>query len=158
MTALKRSRRTPAEHRAAARNTAGRTQTTARPREPEPHTRVFVYGTLLAGESNHRHMAGARLIGEARTEPTFRLYDLGPFPGLVAVGSHSVIGEVYEVDEPTLAMLDRLEGHPRFYVRESIILETGAAVQSYLLMPHQVIGRPIIVSGSWRAHTKGTPT
>jgi gamma-glutamylcyclotransferase (GGCT)/AIG2-like uncharacterized protein YtfP len=74
-------------------------------------TRVFVYGTLLAGEPNHRVLAGARLVANARTEPAFELRDLGPFPGLVSSGAHAVAGEVYEVDEATLAALDRLEGH-----------------------------------------------
>ena len=65
-------------------------------------TRVFVYGTLLAGEPNHRVLAGARLVANARTEPAFELRDLGPFPGLVSGGAHAVAGEVYEVDEATL--------------------------------------------------------
>jgi gamma-glutamylaminecyclotransferase len=137
---------------------SGRLQGRTRKQRIEPRTRIFVYGTLLAGESNHRYLEHARFVGEVRTEPAFRLYDLGPFPGLVAVGDHAILGEVYDVDEPTLAMLDRLEGHPRFYVRRSIVLESGEAVQTYLLMPHQVVGRPIITSGSWRAHQKGTPT
>ncbi|MEZ4323566.1 MAG: gamma-glutamylcyclotransferase family protein, partial [Polyangiales bacterium] len=90
-------------------------------------TRVFVYGTLLAGEPNHRVLAGARLVANARTQPAFELRDLGPFPGLVSGGAHAVAGEVYEVDEATLAALDRLEGHPRFYRRTRIALEDGAA-------------------------------
>ena len=137
---------------------SGRLQARTRKQGAEPRTRVFVYGTLLAGESNHRHLASARFVGEAKTEAAFRLYDLGPYPGLVAVGGDAVMGEVYEVDEPILAMLDRLEGHPRFYVRKGIVLDSGETVQSYLLMPHQVVGRPIIALGSWRAHTKGTST
>ena len=128
----------------------------SRAQDAAPWTRVFVYGTLLAGESNHRYLTSARLVSEAKTEAAFRLYDLGPYPGLVAVGGHAVFGEVYEVDEPTLATLDRLEGHPRFYVRKSIVLASGDAVETYLLMPHQVVGRPIIVSGSWRLHQKDT--
>ena len=95
-------------------------------------TRVFVYGTLLAGEPNHRVLAGARLVANARTEPAFELRDLGPFPGLVSGGAHAVAGEVYEVDEATLAALDRLEGHPRFYRRTRIALEDGVAVETYL--------------------------
>ncbi len=55
---------------------------------------------------------------------------------------------------PTLAALDRLEGHPRFYRRTRIALEDGAAVETYLLAPEQVEGRPVIDSGSWRARRK----
>jgi gamma-glutamylcyclotransferase (GGCT)/AIG2-like uncharacterized protein YtfP len=137
---------------------SGHLQGRTRDQDVEPRTQVFVYGTLLAGESNHRYLAHARLITETKTVAAFRLYDLGPYPGLVEVGSDAVLGEVYDVDEPTLATLDRLEGHPRFYVRKSIVLESGATVQTYLLMPHQVVGRPIITSGSWRVHRKGILT
>lgn len=117
-------------------------------------TRVFVYGTLLAGEPNHRLLTGARLVAEARTKPAFELRDLGAFPGLVSGGAHAVAGEVYEVDEATLAALDRLEGHPRFYRRTTIALEDGAAVETYLLAPEQVEGRPVIASGNWRSRRK----
>ena len=123
----------------------------ARQRELEVLTRMFVYGTLLAGEHNHRYLVGARLIGEARTPAAFRLYDLGAFPGLVRGGDHSVVGEVYAVDEATLASLDRLEGHPDFYRRTDIVLADGTSALTYLLAPEQVEGRPVIASGSWRA-------
>ena len=124
--------------------------------EADVRTRVFVYGTLLSGERNHRYLVHARLIAEARTQPAFTLHDLGGFPGLVSGGDHAVVGEVYEVDEPTLAAMDRLESHPDFYRRTSIVLEDGSAVEAYLLPPEQVSDRPIIASGSWRARDKAT--
>ena len=113
------------------------------------HTRVFVYGTLLAGEPNHRLLTGARLVAEARTKPAFELRDLGAFPGLVRGGEHAVAGEVYEVDEATLAALDRLEGHPRFYERRTVRLEDGDEVAAYVLPIEQAHGRPRIPSGDW---------
>lgn len=119
-------------------------------------TRVFVYGTLLAGEPNHPVLAGARHVANARTQPAFELRDLGPFPGLVSGGAHAVAGEVYEVDEATLAALDRLEGHPRFYRRTRIALDDGTKVETYLLSPEQVEGRPVIPSGNWRSRRKET--
>lgn len=118
---------------------------------PKSQRRVFVYGTLLAGEGNHRLLATATLVGEARTEPAFELRDLGHFPGLVKRGACSVTGEVYEVDAATLAALDRLEGHPRFYRRVCIALDDGTNVETYLLTPEQVEGRPVIPSGNWRS-------
>jgi gamma-glutamylcyclotransferase (GGCT)/AIG2-like uncharacterized protein YtfP len=128
----------------------------ARTREVPARTLVFVYGTLLAGERNHRHLTGARLVAEARTKPTFWLHDLGAFPGMVAGGDHAVVGEVYEVDEATLAALDRLEDHPRFYRRTGITLDDGTIAVTYLLSPEQVVGHPILASGNWRARHKDT--
>jgi gamma-glutamylcyclotransferase (GGCT)/AIG2-like uncharacterized protein YtfP len=123
-------------------------------RQRRATTRVFVYGTLLAVEGNHRLLATATLVGEARTEPVFELRDLGYFPGLVKSCACSVAGEVYEVDAPTLARLDALEGHPRFYCRARIALEGGAIVEIYLLTPEKVEGRPVIASGNWRSRRK----
>ena len=63
-------------------------------------------------------------------------------------------GEVYKVDEATLAALDRLEGYPRFYRRTRIALENSAAIETYLLAPEHVEDRPVIGSGNWRARRK----
>lgn len=74
--------------------------------------RVFVYGTLKRGESNHRLLARSRFVGVATTEPRFRLLEAygGAYPYLVA-GQQSIRGEVYEIDGGTLYSLDRLEGY-----------------------------------------------
>jgi gamma-glutamylcyclotransferase (GGCT)/AIG2-like uncharacterized protein YtfP len=67
----------------------------------------------MSGQGNHRLIANTRFLGAARTAAGFTLYDLGAFPGMVAEGSGAVEGEVYAIDDATLARLDRLEGHPR---------------------------------------------
>lgn len=126
----------------------------ARKGQRRARTRVFVYGTLLTGERNHRLLQNAKLVAMGRTKPAFELRDLGLFPALVRGGDHAVVGEVYEVDMATLAALDLLEGHPRFYRRTRIVLDDGAVVQTYLLTPQQVEGRPVIVSGNWRSRRK----
>jgi gamma-glutamylaminecyclotransferase len=120
----------------------------------EPTARVFVYGTLLVGESNHHYLAEARLVREAKTRPAFRLYDLGTHPGLVAGGEYAVSGEVYEVDATTLAALDQLEEHPDVYRRTHIVLDDGTELETYLMPPELVAGHPVIASGSWRARSK----
>ncbi|NOJ92338.1 gamma-glutamylcyclotransferase [Corallococcus coralloides] len=117
-------------------------------------TRVFVYGTLLSGEPNQHLLRGARFVCQAQTPPHFTLYDCGPFPALASAGQHTVGGEVYEVDAPTLAALDRLEGHPHFYQRSPITLDGGARVEAYLFPAARLVGRPTIESGSWRAYLK----
>lgn len=114
-------------------------------------TRVFVYGTLRRGEGNHRLLVGARFVGEARTEPSFTLCDLGAYPAMLEGGATSIVGEVYEVDERTLDALDRLEGHPRYYRRAPIALADGESVEAYLLPADRAWGPTrTIDGGDWR--------
>ena len=112
-------------------------------------TRIFTYGTLMTGQPNHRLLTGARMLGQARTEARFDLVDLGPFPGMVTGGTTAVTGEVYAVDQVTLAALDRLEGHPRFYERKTIRLANGQWIATYIY-PQRPSGRPLIKNGDWR--------
>ena len=73
--------------------------------------RLFVYGTLKRGLSNHGWMAGQQFIAEARTAPEYRMVDCGGYPGMFAVklGGVSILGEIWEVDEAGRQKLDILE-------------------------------------------------
>ena len=113
---------------------------------------VFVYGTLRQDEVNHDLLVQARFVEEGRTEPCFELFDLGAFPAMSADGQTAVLGEVYAVDDATLARLDRLEGHPSFYQRTQIRLDDGQEVQAYLMDRNRMRGRVLIPSGDWCAH------
>ncbi len=79
---------------------------------------------------------------------------LGAFPALIEGGTTRVVGEVYEVDDATLAALDRLEGVPRFYVRLPVRLERGAPVDAYVLPAERVVGRNAIPGGDWRGYQR----
>lgn len=116
--------------------------------------KIFVYGTLLRLQGNHRLLARSRLLREARTKPKFQMHSLGGFPGVVGGGSHAIVGELYDVDAATLAALDRLEGHPSFYRRTVIHLDDGERVEAYLLPRDRVAHCPVIQSGSWLEHRK----
>ena len=116
---------------------------------------VFVYGTLRQEEVNHDLLVRARFVAEARTEPCFELFDLGAFPAMSVDGQTAVVGEVYAVDDATLARLDHLEGHPRLYQRTQIRLEDGQEVQTYLMDRARVRGCVRIASGDWRGHRAG---
>ena len=74
---------------------------------------VFVYGSLKRGLSNEHWLAGQEFVAEAVTEPGYRMYDWGGYPGLVETGSPdnglAIHGEVWRVDDRCLAALDRLE-------------------------------------------------
>lgn len=122
------------------------------PRRRRGHTRVFVYGSLMSGLYNHRLLEGARLIGQDRTRSAFSLQDLGSFPAMAAGGSTAVVGEVWEVDAPTLAELDRLEGHPRLYQRTRVVLASRRHAETYLMPLERVVDRPQVPGGDWRAY------
>jgi gamma-glutamylaminecyclotransferase len=114
--------------------------------------RIFVYGSLRRGLGNHGQLAGATFDGTATTRPGFRLYDLGAFPGMVAVGNGLVVGEVYLVDHELLERLDWFESHPRWYRRTPIHLNDGSSAEAYLLELRHVEDRPEVSSGDWAAH------
>jgi gamma-glutamylcyclotransferase (GGCT)/AIG2-like uncharacterized protein YtfP len=113
--------------------------------------RIFVYGTLMRGEVNAHLLAEARFLGAARTERRYELVDLGEYPALCERGTVSVSGELYEVDEATLTLLDDLEGHPELYRRAPIALEGGVEVQCYVFVAtNRPATRRAIASGDWR--------
>lgn len=121
------------------------------PRAPADRARVFVYGSLLSGEANHRELAGATLVGPAATSPVFTLVDLGPYPALLRGGVQSVKGELFLVDAGVLARLDAFEGHPELYTRATISLADGTSAEAYLFDRAKAEGCEIIASGDWRA-------
>ena len=114
--------------------------------------KIFVYGTLMAGESNHSVLdcETTEYLGEAVTSRGFALYNLGGFPGMVCEGNDAVVGEIYKITPSTLRQLDILEGHPQFYRRSIIELQTGEQIQTYVLHGEYVRGCPLIKSGSWK--------
>ena len=79
------------------------------------------------------------------------LHDLGPFPMAIA-GSGRIHGELYGVDITGLARLDVLEGYPRLYDRQQLLLDGGARAWVYLGRPNQVRHVAAIPSGRWHGH------
>ncbi len=89
--------------------------------------KVFVYGTLLAGESNHGWLRGASYLGPWTTRRSFRLIDVGPYPVLCRGGRTAITGEVYRISRLILQRLDVLEGYPQDYSRQLIATPWGRA-------------------------------
>ena len=116
--------------------------------------RLFIYGTLLRGGSNHAKQlqnSGAQWLGSNHTRPAFRLLDFGPFPALLRGGQTSVAGEVLEVTSEVLAKLDQFERCPRLYRRESVNLMDGTQAWAYVMHPDRAATRRSqpIASGVW---------
>jgi len=112
--------------------------------------KVFVYGTLKRGHSNSILLANATFLGECATSPEYTMYSYGAFPAVVNHGNTPVKGEVYEVNQEVMEDLDRLEGHPRWYVREIIKTPFGDA-WIYLMPEHRLEnGAEVVELGEWK--------
>jgi gamma-glutamylaminecyclotransferase len=88
-------------------------------------TLLFAYGTLKRGGRGNRWLALQRFVGEAVTEPRYRLVDLGQYPGLVMDEAKGLVvrGELWEVDGDCLAELDDYEYAPELYTRGKVAIQ-----------------------------------
>lgn len=90
---------------------------------------IFVYGTLKFNQPNHYWLTNpengiARAISSGKTAKEYPMliatrYNI-PFLLKVPGVGNQINGEIYAINEPMLAKLDELEGHPEFYLREKI--------------------------------------
>lgn len=94
--------------------------------------KLFVYGTLKRGHRNHYLIERASYLGTAKSGESFMLV-AGHIPYMYrenGVGSRTS-GEIYAVSPDLLNFLDRLEGHPHWYRRETIAtIEDGSKERS----------------------------
>lgn len=99
--------------------------------------RIFTYGTLKRGQCRNHVVASHTFCGEATTKPNYRLYTQGSYPCLKKVEGlgESIPGEVWEIDEECLKKLDRIEGHPTLYKRETIELNEFDSIVAYFYQP-----------------------
>lgn len=96
--------------------------------------KLFVYGTLQRGFGNHRRLADAQFISSGTSVKPYVLFNCG-FPMAVpfteAQDTHPLLpitGEVFEVTEKQLNSCDQLEGHPRWYKRDTIQINTDNGI------------------------------
>jgi gamma-glutamylcyclotransferase (GGCT)/AIG2-like uncharacterized protein YtfP len=123
---------------------------------------VFVYGTLRAGEVNDIGKAAARneiaapnLLGTATVKG--HLFDFGLYPGLVVdEAGVDVIGDVYEIEDALVAVLDEIEavypGNEELFIARDVMLKVDGDVLNcrfYPVTPNAVNGLPEIRSGDW---------
>ena len=110
--------------------------------------KVFVYGTLKSNQPNNyvlqnggaylenspqkKEFKPAKLISKAETIQKYPLviaskYNIPYLLDKPGVG-YQIKGEVYEIDDLLLAILDDFEGHPDYYLRreESVKLQLDA--------------------------------
>ena len=114
---------------------------------------ISVYGSLRKNMSNyHYYLSDSEYKGTFTTEPEYTLHSLSHYPGLKQNGNHSVVMEVYEVDENTLDNLNQLEGYypgrkATFYNRIEINTPWGKAF-TYIYV-NELSKESIVESGDW---------
>ncbi len=96
-------------------------------------TTLFLYGSLKRGYSNHVLVAGERFLGEAVTEPRYRIIELGQYGGLIRddVAGLAVQGELWAVSEAALAVLDAFEIGEGLWARFPVEVVGHANVHAY---------------------------
>lgn len=73
--------------------------------------KVFVYGTLRKGGSNEHYLNGASCISD-RCWTYGELHDTGfGYPAIKQHPSFKVFGEIYEIDDEQLKLVDELEDY-----------------------------------------------
>ena len=105
--------------------------------------KVFVYGTLKRDRGNwDKFLQDSQFIEKCETLNKWGFVDLGPFPAMIEDSDSPVIvhGELYEVDNDALELLDFLEGIPHLYTRKNIVIKTkslGEVIANvYFLVQH----------------------
>ena len=115
---------------------------------------LFVNGTLMRGLVLNDNLDGAEFLGEAVTEPVYRMYSIGDVhPGMfeVAEGGVAVMGEVYLVPDDVWARVEA--GEPPNLYRGEIKLADGRRPFGILYPRELAEGnqRDISEYGDWRA-------
>nr|CDJ97275.1 AIG2 domain containing protein [Haemonchus contortus] len=111
---------------------------------PRLPIRVFVYGTLKRGEPNANVLTTTdgqhRFIGEGRTKVPYPLivaskYNI-PFVLNEPGKGHQIHGEVYEIDNVKLTILDALEAYPTLYWRqeEKILMSNNTETTAWIYL------------------------
>ncbi|KUG04424.1 hypothetical protein ASZ90_018191 [hydrocarbon metagenome] len=94
--------------------------------------KVFVYGSFMTNGRYHQYcFQGKTFLGKGCIEG-YAKYILGGIHGILPEPGESVQGEVYEIDQPTLARLDFLMNNGPAFTRSmvDVELENGETLQA----------------------------
>lgn len=120
---------------------------------------VFVYGSLLTGERNHKLLTNAKKIA-GQAWATGQLFETSSYyPAMVPSDHGLVYGELYEIDDQQLVQLDELEGFSpndteSLFQRENCLVTTDTnryqAFTYYLNPNHQHLLKELVPFGDWK--------
>lgn len=132
-----------------------------------PSEHLFVYGTLRppqpdSNPDDSRYYARVspymQNITPARL-PGGVLYDLGTYPG-ARPGKGVIIGELLTVAPAAIDILDQHEGHPHFFYRERVTVETETErLEAWIYFAPEFLtnGHCTIPNGDWLRRAQASP-
>ena len=85
----------------------------------DDETLLFVYGTLMSGQSAHENLNESTYRGKYVLKD-YAMFDLGSFPAIKSKTGETVIGEVYVISKDLIPDLDRYEGEGSLYSRQQV--------------------------------------
>ena len=98
---------------------------------------LFVYGTLMNDYKNNHILKDSKsiFVGYTNTIDKYSMYVMGHLDGYndgkgvpfvnKSKSSSYIYGELWKVTNDTLLEIDKLEGHPGWYIRENISIQLG---------------------------------
>lgn len=123
--------------------------------------KLFVYGTLCLGESNHHVLKGATRYSEKASIHAV-MYDTGcGYPAVELSESSTVVGEIYEIPDHLWSALDELEGYSEnsktdLYNKVTVIAKMGLEEIKTVVYTicDESMKKKIIHSGDWIKYRK----
>lgn len=93
---------------------------------------VFVYGTLMKGETNHHYLENSICLGPAVIEG-YDMYNVGWYPA-ITTGDNMIVGELYQVPKEDMFAIDMLEGEGHLYIKkcETITIDGGKTALAFV--------------------------
>lgn len=111
---------------------------------------MFVYGTLMRGQTNHNLLKDSRFIDKGVTRELFCLYDLGDIPVVTWDEVSPIHGELYRCDPKIFEFIDHLEcTYER--VEVPIVLPMSGTVKAWMYVADYEETEGILIrEGKWR--------
>ena len=112
--------------------------------------KVFVYGTLMKGETNHDFLQNATFLDKTVIEG-YDMYKVGWYPAIID-GEGLAIGEVYSVPVEDMASIDSLEGEGSLYEKRCVRITVNGVPDFAFVYVYLGDCSDLVKIPSWREH------
>ena len=112
--------------------------------------KVFVYGTLMKGETNHDFLQNATFLDKTVIEG-YDMYNVGWYPAIID-GEGLAIGEVYRVPVEDMTSIDSLEGEGSLYEKRCVRITVNGVPDFAFVYVYLDDCSDLSKIPSWREH------